>query len=552
MILAFKKNHKIIPILIVFLCFRLSVFSNIVTDSLKTQLILASEDTVVALIYLELGNNYATINTDSAIIFINKAIELAEEINNPDFSANINLNIGNFLFRQGNYGNAIEYYFKILKFRETKHNERELIVPYFNIALVYDKLREFESAQEYYFKAAEIVERLIKVNPKFGVQYFIGRIYNNLGITYHELNDLDMALEYYHKSLSISDALGNSVALPYVYNNIGLVYQKKHDYEIALTFFQKSLDIRLKNNDIPGIAITYYYFGDCYGYLNNPQKAIEYFLKGFKIAKENKLTDLQKNIAELLIPQYAAINNYKESYNMHLVYKELSDSLDLAESTKSAILLEQQYKFDKIQRDNELKQQQIIYRNILIGGILITLLVIFSLLYFLAQSKVKRIKLQRGNLRLEKDKLEDELEYKNKELTTNVMYLLRKNELINSISLKLLDLKKELNKSNQEPIQSIINELQRSLDDDVWKEFEYRFKDVHEDFYKALHENYPELTQNERKLCAFLRLNMSTKEISAITFQSPHSITIARSRLRKKLNLTNKDINLVDFLSTIE
>jgi DNA-binding CsgD family transcriptional regulator len=173
-------------------------------------------------------------------------------------------------------------------------------------------------------------------------------------------------------------------------------------------------------------------------------------------------------------------------------------------------------------------------------------------LYFLANGKVKRIRLQRENLTLEKSRLEGELDYKNKELTTNVMYLLRKNELINSISLKLLDLKSVLVRANQDAIQRIINELQRSLDDDVWKEFEYRFKDVHEDFYKALNKQFPDLTHNERKLCAFLRLNMSTKEISAITFQSPHSITIARSRLRKKLDLTNTETNLIDFLATIE
>ena len=73
-----------------------------------------------------------------------------------------------------------------------------------------------------------------------------------------------------------------------------------------------------------------------------------------------------------------------------------------------------------------------------------------------------------------------------------------------------------------------------------------------EDFYKALNKKFPDLTNNERKLCAFLRLNMSTKEISAITFQSVHSITIARSRLRKKLNITHSDISLTDFLLSID
>ncbi|MCD4747537.1 MAG: hypothetical protein K8R58_14675, partial [Bacteroidales bacterium] len=62
---------------------------------------------------------------------------------------------------------------------------------------------------------------------------------------------------------------------------------------------------------------------------------------------------------------------------------------------------------------------------------------------------------------------------------------------------------------------------------------------------------FPDLTANEKKLCAFLRLNMTTKDISAITHQTSNSIEVARTRLRKKLNLSNKDINLVTFISQI-
>jgi DNA-binding CsgD family transcriptional regulator len=62
----------------------------------------------------------------------------------------------------------------------------------------------------------------------------------------------------------------------------------------------------------------------------------------------------------------------------------------------------------------------------------------------------------------------------------------------------------------------------------------------------------PELSLNERRLCAFLRLNMTTKEIASITGQSPRSIEVARTRLRKKLNLTNSDTSLTDFLSHID
>ncbi|NLO49679.1 MAG: hypothetical protein GX103_00750, partial [Bacteroidales bacterium] len=86
--------------------------------------------------------------------------------------------------------------------------------------------------------------------------------------------------------------------------------------------------------------------------------------------------------------------------------------------------------------------------------------------------------------------------------------------------------------------------------DDVWTEFEVRCQQVHNDFYTKLNERFPNLSANEKRLSAFLRLNMSTKEISAITYQSPNSITVARSRLRKKLGL-DTDENLISFLETL-
>ena len=100
---------------------------------------------------------------------------------------------------------------------------------------------------------------------------------------------------------------------------------------------------------------------------------------------------------------------------------------------------------------------------------------------------------------------------------------------------------------NRKILEEIITELESGTSSDTWKEFEVRFQQVHADFYKKLNKQYPDLTPNELRLCAFLRLNMSTKDIAAITYQSLNSIDMARFRLRKKMGL-DKDVNLVAFL----
>ncbi|MDP3442036.1 MAG: hypothetical protein Q8T08_04170, partial [Ignavibacteria bacterium] len=190
-----------------------------------------------------------------------------------------------------------------------------------------------------------------------------------------------------------------------------------------------------------------------------------------------------------------------------------------------------------------------------IGSSLFFLLLTAILLIFLQRSKIRNSKLIEEKLELEqkqslleKQKLKEDLEFKNKELTTNVMYLLKKNELITGISERLIKSKLDFKVENQKIIQEIINELRSTQDRDVWSEFETHFTQVHIDFYKRLNEKFPNLSSNEKKLCAFLRLNMSTKDISAITYQSVNSITVARSRLRTKLNISGEEVNLINFL----
>ena len=78
-----------------------------------------------------------------------------------------------------------------------------------------------------------------------------------------------------------------------------------------------------------------------------------------------------------------------------------------------------------------------------------------------------------------------------------------------------------------------------------------RFKEINAGFYDKLLNQYPDLTQSELKLCAYLRLNMSSKEISDLTGQRTETLEKARYRLRKKFELTNSEVNLVSFLSQI-
>jgi DNA-binding CsgD family transcriptional regulator len=162
-------------------------------------------------------------------------------------------------------------------------------------------------------------------------------------------------------------------------------------------------------------------------------------------------------------------------------------------------------------------------------------------------------KLQKGvskRKKTENEWLEKQLSIKNKEMTSNVMHLLQVTETSNNLLQKLVRLRAKANKDLYQDLTSIINEVQHGNQGMNWQEFERLFIETNAGFYKKLLEDFPSLSQNEVRLCAFLKLNLSTKEISAITKQSVNSITVARSRLRKKLDIDNDESSLISFLSS--
>jgi hypothetical protein len=128
------------------------------------------------------------------------------------------------------------------------------------------------------------------------------------------------------------------------------------------------------------------------------------------------------------------------------------------------------------------------------------------------------------------------------------MYQVKNNEFILSISKRLKDILSNTSTKNQGLVNELIKEIEFDASANQWEEFEIRFQQVHTDFYKNLGKRFPDLTSNELRLCAFLRLNLSTKDIGAITYQTTNSITVARWRLRQKFGL-QKEESLSAFLA---
>lgn len=141
----------------------------------------------------------------------------------------------------------------------------------------------------------------------------------------------------------------------------------------------------------------------------------------------------------------------------------------------------------------------------------------------------------------------DLVESKKRELAANAIRLANLNQMNDYIIQKLEQIHLLADSKKVESIQELIVHLKNKSGENIWKEFELHFNNVFEDFHIKLKSQFPDLTPGELKLCAFLRLKLTTKEIAALSFQNPKSIDMARYRLRKKLKL-QKEENLIDYL----
>ncbi|HEX2608674.1 MAG TPA: triple tyrosine motif-containing protein, partial [Flavisolibacter sp.] len=155
-------------------------------------------------------------------------------------------------------------------------------------------------------------------------------------------------------------------------------------------------------------------------------------------------------------------------------------------------------------------------------------------------------------IKLRNEKLEAEIQHKNTELASTAMHLLQKGELLTKIKEDITRLNKQkVTEPSQDELKKIIKTLNEEdkMDKD-WEHFSKHFDKVHSNFLVSLKEKFPLLSPNEMKLCAYLRMNLSSKEIAQLMNISVRGVEISRYRLRKKLQL-QKEMNLFDYLISI-
>lgn len=520
------------------------------TDSLQHELQNADNDIDRARITLQLAEGLSNRNPFLALEYANESLQLANQLKSDSLLTQANSNLANIYLHLGNYARALQYYQAAIRGAQALSDSLRLSSALANVGLIHYYQHNYEAALSQYLKALDQFPSIKPDDKKASIRK--ANVFNNIGVVYDETKRYKEAGHYYEEALRLAGN-SNDPIIANILNNQGTLYRDLGNNELAFKYYRQAMELRKSQNNKFGLARSYHNIGQFYfKQLKSFDSAEHYLKKAIAYGEEIGLWETVESSSELLASAYKEMGAYEKALSTLELNKRVKDTLFNEESTRKITQLEMQFEFDKKQSQIQAEQQERELYYWIGGGGVFLLLIIVTLLFFLQRNKTKRSELEQAHLNLEKINLKNDLAIKDKELAANIMYLLNKNELINNISEKLLEIKEQVAAPSQAAVQKVVLDLQSNLQPELWQEFEFRFQQVHEHFYKTLNERFPDLTPSEIRLCAFLKLNMTTKEISAITHQNAKSIDVARTRLRKKLNLTGTDQNLVTFLAHLD
>ena len=271
------------------------------------------------------------------------------------------------------------------------------------------------------------------------------------------------------------------------------------------------------------------------GYLETgkPEKALQYSESVFNYESQKGTIDEQVMGAYVVHGNALGLSGRTdEAFAVMRQIPQLVDSLAFITKQRELKQLQELYETEKKEAQIALLEEKEttskLQKGLLVAGLLAVLGVLGALWVRFRESKKRAT--------LEREKLDAEIEHKQKELTTHALHLAKKNEI-------LVDLKQKVEQMGGGcETRDIINTINFDLKDEAsWEYFTQYFEKVHTDFSKNAQQRYPNVTSNELRFMALVRMNLSSKEIANILNITPDGVKKARQRLRKKMALTPED-----------
>jgi tetratricopeptide (TPR) repeat protein len=502
--------------------------------------------------------------TEARIKF-EKSKEIAVKLNNKLLEADCLERLASINLATTDPNLALKLYYESLSIYESLDNEKGKAKIYNILGIFQLNKKNYALAEDYEYKSLKIHQKLKDTNN-------IAENYGNLGYIFQKKGDVKAAEEIYVNLIKILKSGNDKVSLAVIYYNYASLLQSEKEIDKAIENLNQAIFISEQSNDTSLLSTLYGNTGEIYLDKGEFNKALFYLKKAYSYATIIKDYETELQAQNFLITIYLKQGNTK----------------DLIEAYKNANILKDSIFNQKIRNHSqasELKYQNEINKNIILKQnlninlkknenilltvtiVLLLLLIIISLIFY-----KKRLKYLNQNLEIKNNRIQmHEWELKNKENTEEInrlnhekaLFEIREKEkdlknialhneyridLINSILNKITDIKNiDSNQIKEELIsleKTIRSKINESGNQDLFNDY---FNQIHADFFNNLKNEHSELTLNELKFCAYLRIQLSSNQIAGILNITIEAIRKTRYRIRKKLKL-NPEVSLEEYL----
>ncbi|WP_452598055.1 tetratricopeptide repeat protein [Pontimicrobium sp. MEBiC01747] len=539
--------------LLIFFNLWLVVSINTITAQSNAQEVAAIIDTIKSLeneplkraeYVSKIDHLYIEIYSPQFYTYVKREFDAASTIEDLDVKFDIYHLMEAIYYAFSDYDSAATIAYDLLKIAQQTKKPEHLYFAYSSIAADEEQLGSTYKALEFLLQANEYTAHDESLRAKSNIE---------LSYIFMDLDNYKEAYKYILKGIDIATKENNTLQLMYAYSTMGEYYYQTENYNQALLFIAKAdsiaeIDKELATSrDIMENSMT---AGAIYIEKNEPIKAKHYLNKAMALANQANDLETTSLIYSFLSKLEEHKKNYIQSLEYYKQYTELNDSIFNETSSKQLNALKITYELEKknleivTAKKNEEYSKKQSWLVISIGIVFIGALILL-LLYSKSKLKASKIATELNDKKnkinkIEIKNLEFEVQLKNKELADLFLHQYEKAQLLTNV----ID---NIDRSNDELKTNLQEQLNKNED---WTNFKLHFDKVHEGFFKKLNEVAPNLTSKDIRYCAYIRMNLTSKEIAIMLGISHRTVQGIRGRVRKKLNLDSKD-DLVLYLMNL-
>ncbi len=304
-------------------------------------------------------------------------------------------NLGYAAENSGNTAVALDNYYKSLKIHEEIKDEA-------GISTVLNNIGYLKNSQGDKQEALVHFERSLSLQRKLADSAGMALSMLNIGSIFDDYHRTDSALYFYKLSYAVSAAINDKYKQGMVLSNIGSLYDKADNMDSAMLYYRQGLALQESIDDKEGIATSLINFGNIYLKQKNYSAAQQSFERSMSIAREIGYIKLMRGAALWLSKIYALRNNYKGAYEMHLLYKQLADSISNDETRKQAVKRQMQYEYEKREAmlnaehdkkealaTKEIEKQRLVKTIIIVASVILFILLVFGFYNFYSKRREK-------------------------------------------------------------------------------------------------------------------------------------------------------------------